>query len=531
LKSKNLLCLAIMASLIATMIPFAYASPTTYYFDPALIVGPPPGIGETFTVTIRVDEVPDLFMWVMDISWDPAIFDLVDYVEGNAIKASGSTIFTVGSITDGFIDDLTCGSLFGAEVSVPPNPTDLVSLTFEVEAITLGTYIDIPWAIWLNIGGLENTPDVGRFYYELPPPPPTPPKAKFTPETCVMFEVGETITLDATTSTAGYDTLPAPGHSCPITEYKWEIDLDCDGMIDLTLYGEYIEDAFTCEAPGDVWITLTVTAPDTEPDTHPDYVETDSETHTIHQVPVVLGPVIDVFTQRGGEGTGFDPVTGEPWPHPTGWSDAFAPQEEVIVFAKVTYNDDPVQNKPVAFEVKDETGGAVVYRVAFTNSEGIANITFRLIWECDKTFADNYEVWTIYASVSVSEEKVDDICKFRYGWLVQIEGIDVVPGTVHKCEWVTITVYLKNIAIKDITVFLTVVLYDDCGVPIGLDTVADLTVPGEVLYWDPELTIHIPKWAFLGTGTIYVNVFTAPPQECGLPMCPEGTAIVILAKP
>ena len=527
MKGKTLLCLAILASLVTTIIPVAYASPTTYKFDPVEIIGPPPGIGETFTVTIRVDEVPDLFMWVMDIAWDPAIFDLVgDPVEGDAIKASGPTIITWASITDGFIDDLTCGSLFGDQVSVPPNPTDLVQLTFQVEASSFGTNIDIPWAIWLNIDGVEKTPDIVPFHFELPPPPPTPPTARFTPATCTMVYIGESVTLDATASTPGYDTLPEPGHVCPITEYKWEIDFGNDDTIDLTLYGEYIEDAFTCEATGDVGITLTVTAPDPTSPTHPDYLDTNSEKHVIHQITKPVGPAIDVYTQRGGDGPGRDPATGEPWPYPTGWSDAFAPQEEVTVYAKVTYNDDPVQNKPVAFAMIDETGASVDYRTAFTNAEGIATTSFRLIWESDKTFEGKFEEWAIYASVSVPEEQVDDVCKFRYGWLVQIDDI-IAPSAAQKCVPFAIIVDLNNIAYTDKVVCVTVVVYDDCGVPVDLDVLVDWTVFADDGL-TPEFTIHIPKWAFTGTGTIYVNVYTRMPQECGVPMCPEASALIIL---
>jgi hypothetical protein len=511
------------------MIPFAYASPTKFYFDPASITGPPPGIGETFVVTIRVDSVPDLFMWVMDISWDPAIFDLVGLpVEGQAIKTSGSTVFSYASIADGFIDDLTCGSMFGAQVSVPPNPTDLASLTFQVQAATTGTYITIPWAIWLNFDGVETTPDLESFYYELPPPPPTAPQAKFTPPHCTMVYVGSWVTLDASASTAGYDTLPPPGESCPIVEYKWDIDFHAGPIV--TLYGEDIPDAFQCEGPGDVDITLTVTAPDPTAPAHPDYVATNSATHTIHQVTVPTGVVIDVWTEKGGIGLGinWDVDPPEQWPYPTAWSDAFAPQEEVTVYAKVTYNGDIVQNKPVGFEVKDETGEAVLYRTAFTNSTGIATINFRMIWECDKVFAGKFEVWQVWATVSVSEIEKKDVVNFRYGWLVQIDEI-TAPGTAYKDTTIAVIVDLNNICFTDKTVFVTVVIYDDCGVPIGLDTLADWTVFADDGL-TPEFAIYIPKWAYVGTGTIYVNVYTKAPQDCGLPVCPEGSKAIILAK-
>lgn len=144
---------------------------TTFYFDPRLITAPPPNIGDTFSVTIRVDSVPDLFTWVMDIQWEPTIFDLVgNPIEGNAIKASGPTFFTWTSITDGFIDDLMCGSMFGAEVSVPPNPDDLVRLIFRVQTYTgsTPTQITMPWAVWLNANGDEKIPFLLPFTFLYP---------------------------------------------------------------------------------------------------------------------------------------------------------------------------------------------------------------------------------------------------------------------------------------------------------------------------------------------------------------------------
>ena len=532
LKGKNLLCLAIITSLVATMMLFVYAQPqyppTTYYFDPSSITAPPPDIGDWFMVTIRVNEVPDLFMWVMDISWDPAVFELNgEPIEGNAIKASGATMFTYSSIVDGFIDDLMCGSMFGAEVSVPPNPTDLVHLNFTVESFpSSSAYIEMPWANWVNIGGDEGAPDLIPFEFIFVPPPPTAPKARFTPETCEMVYVGETVTLDASASTDGWDTLPDPGNACPIVSYTWDIDIGNDGTIDFTLDGVTAE--FLCEASGDVAITLTVYAPDPTLPTHPDYVDTDSETHVIHQITRPVGCVLDVYTERGGIGPGINPDTLEQWPYPTGWSDAYAPNEEVIVYAKVTYNDDPVANKPVAFAMIDETGEAVDYRTAFTNAEGIATTSFRLIWECDKTFEGKFEVWEIWASVSVNDVEQLDVAKFRYGWLVQIDEI-IAPSAAQKCVPFPVIIDLNNIAYTDKVVCVTVVIYDDCGVPVDVDV-----LPGWTVFANdgltPEFTMHIPKWAYLGTGTIYVNVFTGMPQECGVPMCPEVSAIIILEK-
>jgi len=115
----------------------------------------------------------------------------------------------------------------------------------------------------------------------------TPPEANFIafPE---IFYVGENVTLDASASRDGWDSLPDPGHACPITSYLWEIDLFDDGTIDFILEG--VTNSFTCTEPGMVAITLTVTAPDPIPPTAPDYIPTDSYKRVIMQIiPPVPG--------------------------------------------------------------------------------------------------------------------------------------------------------------------------------------------------------------------------------------------------
>ena len=72
--------------------------------------------------------------------------------------------------------------------------------------------------------------------------------------------------------------------------------------------------------------------------------------------------MIDVYTQK-------EPVNGKGSSMP---SDAFAPQEEeVILYAYVSYRANLVQNKLVAFEVKDPTGEVWLYRTNSTDENGI----------------------------------------------------------------------------------------------------------------------------------------------------------------
>ena len=129
------------------------------YVDPSEIVGPPPNVGENFTWTIRVDTVSDLYLWTLDLSWDPAILEIQGTpIEGNCLKSGGSTTFLWESITPGHITGLTCtllGALSG--VDVPPCPDDLANVTFKALNYTcsLGTWISISDSHLLDHDGNE----------------------------------------------------------------------------------------------------------------------------------------------------------------------------------------------------------------------------------------------------------------------------------------------------------------------------------------------------------------------------------------
>jgi hypothetical protein len=543
MKGKTLLSLATVLSILLAMTPLmplmsAHASPgATLSIVPAVVGNVTKG--STFDVTVHIAGVPTtpatakLWSWSISIEWTAGILNCTNVAEGTFLASQAGPTFYLASPPDNVAGKVA--QITDTSMKVPPTGAggegDLCVLTFQV-LVSVGT---TPITIDPDLMAVDKThitvDAVINGMFVNPPKPPTKPQAYFTPPSCTTVYVGTNVTLDATASTAGFDTLPAPGTDCPITDYAWKVDL-LNGTV-LALDGEIV--AFLCTKPGDVVITLTVTAPDPVPPSHPDYVNVSSVAHTIHQISRPMGVVIDVYTQKGGQGLGinWDATPPVQWPWPTDWSDAFAPQEEVTVYAKVTYNDDPVQNKPVAFEVKDETGVAVLYRTAFTDANGIATITFRMIWECNKTFTTNYEVWEIYASVSVSQIDKYDVCKFRYGWLVQIEEIDA-PSQVNKGSYFDVTLLLKNLIhwpSNNKAVYVTVVLYDVCGVPVAVGKVPNLMVPEDAYMWDPTFTLYVPKWTYRGTGVIYANIFTNAPQAGGVPVCPESSASIWLGRP
>lgn len=242
--------------------------------------------------------------------------------------------------------------------------------------------------------------------------------------------------------------------------------------------------------------------------------------------PPCTGPAIDVYTQK------LAPYSGE---GPNMPSDAFGPQEEVILYAYVSYNCEPVQNKLVVFEVKNPSDEPVTFRTATSNAEGIATSSFRIPWEA-KEAESLFGEWTIYGSVEICETKVNDTCTFKFGWLIEITQVKTADtygnpkNSFTKGEHVHFNITVKNIAFTSKIATFTLVVYDECDVPIGHVVLHDWSIsPGTTEIFIADL--QIPKWAYVGIGTVYANAYTDLPQLYGTPYCPEMSTTFMITKP
>jgi PKD repeat protein len=241
---------------------------------------------------------------------------------------------------------------------------------------------------------------------------------------------------------------------------------------------------------------------------------------------MVRGPYIDLYTQK-------EPYDGK---GPNRPSDAFAPQEEVILYAYASYSCEPVQNKPVGFEVIDPAGKVVVDRVAFTNSVGIANTSFRISWPCENPEETVFGTWKVIARVSISELTAEDTLTFEVGWIVEIVMVETVDATgggktsYARREYLYFNFTAKNIAFTSITATFTVAAYDEARVPIGLVVLHNWVIPsGTSQYF--VIGLQIPRWAYIGVAIVYTNAYTNIPQLCGVPYCPEvSTTFMIQAS-
>ena len=234
----------------------------------------------------------------------------------------------------------------------------------------------------------------------------------------------------------------------------------------------------------------------------------------------VVGLGIDVYTDRGGIGPGRA--------YPFGWSDAYGPKEEIYAYAKVTFNHELVKYKLVTFEMIDPHGESRDYRKAITDTDGIATARFKISWE-DLNAEALFGNWSITGAVDIASLIVaTDTVYFRFGYIISIRGITVNPESLHKGETMTIYIEVQSISMTGKDVFLTIVACDELNVPIDIAFASTTVNPEDSITID--YTVTIPSWAFVGSGTIYVDAFDKAPSLGGIPYCPERTATFTILK-
>lgn len=237
---------------------------------------------------------------------------------------------------------------------------------------------------------------------------------------------------------------------------------------------------------------------------------------------------IDLYTQK-------EPYGGRGPDQP---SDAFAPQEEVILYGYVTYRDDPVPGKIVAFEVhgpRNSFENLSFTRSAMTDDQGIANVTFRVPGLNGYPEQAVFGVWNVIAVVDIAEVAVNDTLSFQVGCIVQVVKVETVdPSNVSRSAFVKnenmcFRLAVNNIALTDKIATLVVDVYDNLSVFLGRSVLVDKQIaPGKGVMFVPG--VLIPEWASLGEGTVYANAYTALPSLGGVPWCHHVSTTFSIVK-
>ena len=240
--------------------------------------------------------------------------------------------------------------------------------------------------------------------------------------------------------------------------------------------------------------------------------------------------MIDLFTQKKPyDGKGLNQS-----------SDAFAPQEEVILYAYLTYRDAPVANKLVAFAVfgpVNPLNNITFSRTAITNASGIATIDFRIPWPTEDPETVIFGTWKAHASADIAEVQAEDTLTFKVGWIVEILSITTInenlqPQTIFgKGTCVGVKLVLRNIAMTPKMAFLAVIASDAMKVPFGDILIDNFEVQPGGTYIYIYCTLQIPEWVAVGVAMVNTSAYTAPLELGGIPYCPEvSTAFLITVR-
>jgi hypothetical protein len=286
---------------------------------------------------------------------------------------------------------------------------------------------------------------------------------------------------------------------------------------------------------------------------------------------VTAGPAIDLYDQYpspyGGQGLGKH-------------SDAFAPQQNVTLYAKVTQGGYRVINKLVVFEVFNANKSKVAILQNTTDNDGIATVTFRIPMTADLHDPAIFGWWHVIATVEVDQIVVSDVMWFQVGWLVWVDQIIVNNDPYHQPgpSYMNFTMIVMTISEQDRSVLLAIDAFDEASYPIGeiawtqtvhaiRNDTSDhpdqddptitgvyvfgsgglLTPPGTKYYgWDStgvpgwfevvsyagyNLVMEVPNWARIGPGLVAGYALTDWPQFGGTPYAPQCTNTFHIAYP
>lgn len=232
------------------------------------------------------------------------------------------------------------------------------------------------------------------------------------------------------------------------------------------------------------------------------------------------GCCIDVFTQR-------EPFSGRGM---NAQSDAFGPEEILILYALVTYRDWPIENLLVAFHVFLPNNASFSV-TAGTNSSGIASINFTIgTPSVNAGEGDIFGYWRAVVDAVIEGNPVEDSLFFRVDWIVKILSVRTIDENLAfrtffgKGGDLGLEITARSVAMTMRRATIAVVIYDELSVPVNYTPIVDFDVPPNERLIRFYCKLWIPVWSYIGNATVSVSAFTAPAGDSGLPYCPQVMA-------
>jgi hypothetical protein len=254
---------------------------------------------------------------------------------------------------------------------------------------------------------------------------------------------------------------------------------------------------------------------------------------------ITLPSSLDIQTNKGGYGWNAS-------------ANAFGPQEEVTIVANLaSATGTPVSQRNITFSIYLNEA-QIDSQSAITNTSGIATASYRLPWS-NANAESTFGIVNITSTVEVAGAMFNDSCAFKYGYLLQTTDVSITNGNVgddgglprfsrssDSTIDVKVTIANLNWSITDLdktSFYLAGVLYDNNTVPIACQLVAAKINPIVSSNCNPSgmhsasftLTLSVPKSAYVGEATIYVNVYTSDStQQPSVPYCRESSIKLLI---
>jgi hypothetical protein len=203
-------------------------------------------------------------------------------------------------------------------------------------------------------------------------------------------------------------------------------------------------------------------------------------------------------------------------------------QKGLYLCANVTYNLWPVQQKDVAFEIRDPAGHIWGIFYGRTDVNGEVCIFVRLPWPCDDP--EQYiGKWKVTATVDIACTVVNDTMEFKYDYRVNIWEATLDAASYVHGDFIYVTIDYGTYSDMVFDVLFTATAVDEVGVPFGFGYV-NATAGGEhewCTYIDGQvvIVIPIPKFAVAGIGTIYVLALSDFPWFGGVAYGPVAITL------
>lgn len=203
-------------------------------------------------------------------------------------------------------------------------------------------------------------------------------------------------------------------------------------------------------------------------------------------------------------------------------SDAFEPQELVVLHALATYNGYPVQQKDVAFDINGPPNpfqNITIIGTGRTDENGTATYSFRIPWPPENPEDIIFGEWSVIATISIAGQVTVDTLTFRVGWIISITEIATLnsllqPQSVFAQENpIVFNLTVENIAMTATSATITIDVQDSGQHPIIHIEVEDvLFQPGRN---NLQAASQIPISANSGLANVSAAPFTAPPESGG----------------